>query len=153
MAERFLMVAVFFPMLIFDFATEYYYKNPNVNLKNFKLSDSDFKTFKGFLNKNDFSFTTNTEKALFKAYKTATKENLNDAIGTEYNALIASLNKSKDKAIDAHKNYILKKLTEEIIKRYSYREGLYDYYKTKDAYIEKSKQILGNTATYTDYLR
>ncbi len=139
--------------LIFDFATEYYYKNPNVNLKIFKLSDSDFKTFKGFLNKNDFSFTTNTEKALFKAYKTATKENLNDAIGTEYNALIASLNKSKDKAIDAHKNYILKKLTEEIIKRYSYREGLYDYYKTKDAYIEKSKQILGNTATYTDYLR
>jgi carboxyl-terminal processing protease len=139
--------------LIFDFATDYYYKHPNVDLSTFALNDTDFKNFKAFLKKNNFSFTTNTEKALFKAHDTAIKENLSEGIRTEYNTLIASINKSKNKAIDTHKDYILKMLTEEIVKRYGYREGLYNYYKTKDDYIQKSTQILGNTMAYMDYLR
>ena len=139
--------------LIFDFATAYYYQNPSIDLNTFELTDTDFKNFKSFLKKNNFSFTTNTEKALFKAYETATKENLDDGINTAYNNLIASINKSKDRALDTHKTYILKMLTEEIVKRYGYREGLYEYYKTKDAYIQKSTQILGNTMAYMDYLR
>lgn len=139
--------------LIFDFATDYYYKNPSLNVENFKLTDADFKDFKKFLNKNNFSFTTDTEKALYKAYETSIKENFNDDIKADYDALISGLRSSKEQAIDEHKNFILKSLTEEIVKRYAYREGLYEYYKTNDEHIQKSTQILGNTMTYMDYLR
>ncbi|TBN04011.1 S41 family peptidase [Hyunsoonleella flava] len=139
--------------LIFDFATQYYYKNPSLSIDNFKLTDTDFKDFKNFLDKNNFSFTTDTEKALYKAYETSIKENLNDDIKVNYDALISGLKASKTKAIDEHKDFILKSLTEEIVKRYAYREGLYEYYKDNDADIQKSTQILGNTVTYMDYLR
>lgn len=139
--------------LIFDFATDYYYKNPSLSIENFKLTDADFNDFKAYLKQNNFSFTTDTEKALYKAYQTAIKENLNDDIKADYDALISGLKTSKDQAIDEHKNFILKSLTEEIVKRYAYREGLYEYYKTHDEHIQKSAQILGNTMAYMDYLR
>ncbi len=139
--------------LIFDFATDYYYKHPSLSIDNFKLTDTDFNDFKTFLKKNNFSFTTDTEKALYKAYETSINENLNDAIKPSYEALISTLRTSKDEAINEHKSFILKSLTEEIVKRYAYREGLYEYYKNNDAHIQKSVQILGNTMTYMDYLR
>jgi carboxyl-terminal processing protease len=139
--------------LIFDFATDYYYKNPSLDIDNFKLTDTDFKDFKTFLENNNFTFTTDTEKALYKAYETSIKENLNNDIKADYDALISGLRNSKKQAIDAHKDFILKSLTEEIVKRYAYREGLYEYYKANDAHIKKSTQILGNTMTYMDYLR
>lgn len=139
--------------LIFDFATYYYYKHPSLSIDNFKLTDTDFNDFKTFLKKNNFSFTTDTEKALYKAYETSINENLNDAIKPSYEALISTLRTSKDEAINEHKSFILKSLTEEIVKRYAYREGLYEYYKNNDAHIQKSVQILGNTMTYMDYLR
>ncbi|SEP84538.1 carboxyl-terminal processing protease [Hyunsoonleella jejuensis] len=139
--------------LIFDFATDYYYNNPSLHIDNLKLNDTDFNAFKKYLDNNNFSFTTDTEKALYKAYETSIKENLNDDIKTDYDALISGLKDSKDQAIDEHKDFILQSLTEEIVKRYAYREGLYEYYKSNDEHIQKSAQILGNTMTYMDYLR
>ncbi|GGD17525.1 S41 family peptidase [Hyunsoonleella pacifica] len=139
--------------LIFDFATAYYYKHPSLSMANFKLTDTDFNDFKSYLKKNNFSFTTDTEKALYKAYETSINENLNDAIKDDYEVLVSALKTSKNEAINEHKNFILKSLTEEIVKRYAYREGLYEYYKNNDAHIQKSTQILGNTMTYMDYLR
>ncbi len=139
--------------LIFDFATDYYYKHSSLDLENFRLSDNDFKDFKSYLNKNNFSFTTNTEKALNKAFETSVQENLNDAIKSDYETLLSGLRASKNEVINEHKEVILKSLTEEIVKRYAYREGLYEYYKSFDEHISKSAQILGNTMTYMDYLR
>jgi len=139
--------------LIFDFATDYYYNNPSLHIDNLKLNDADFNAFKKYLDNNNFSFTTDTEKALYKAYETSIKENLNDDIKTDYDALISGLKDSKDQAIDEHKDFILQSLTEEIVKHYAYREGLYEYYKSNDEHIQKSAQILGNTMTYMDYLR
>ncbi|GAB1856456.1 S41 family peptidase [Flavobacteriaceae bacterium MHTCC 0001] len=139
--------------LIFDFATDYYYKHPSVDIASFKLSDKDFNNFKTYLKQNNFSFITDTEKALKKAYETATREQLNDDIQSNFEVLISNLKTSKDQAIDEHKDFIAKALTEDIIKRYAYREGLYEYYKTNDEHIKQSTQILGNTMTYMDYLR
>lgn len=139
--------------LIFDFATDYYYNHPSLDIENFKLTDADFKAFKMYLDKNNFSFTTNTEKALYKAFETSIQENLNDAIKTDYETLLSGLKSSKNEVIDEHKAIILKSLTEEIVKRYGYREGLYDYYKSFDEHISKSAQILENTVAYMDYLR
>jgi carboxyl-terminal processing protease len=139
--------------LIFNYATAYYYKNPSANMNNFKLTDADFTTFKNYLKTNNFSFETETEKALNKAYEAATKEELNDNIDVDFKALMTNLNKSKTSVIDENKAYLLELLTEEIVKRYVYREGLYDYYKTQDDKIKKATEILSNPSVYMEYLR
>jgi carboxyl-terminal processing protease len=139
--------------LIFDFATDYYYKHKIENINNFKLTDADFSNFKKYLKSNNFSFETDTEKALKKAMETAENEGLNDNINADYNTLISNLEQSKTKTIDDNKDYLLKHLTEEIVKRYVYREGLYEYYKTYNPEIKAATGILSNLSTYTDYLR
>lgn len=139
--------------MIFDFATNYYYSHDIADINSFKLTAADFTNFKDFLKANNFSFESNTEKALMKAFDEAKKEGLNDDIAADYNTLINNLKASKTNTIDLNKEYLLGLLTEEIVKRYVYREGLYDYYKIHDPEIKKATEILGNTTAYLNYLK
>ncbi|WP_142784536.1 S41 family peptidase [Changchengzhania lutea] len=139
--------------LIFDFATNYYYTNNIDNIDSFQLTDTDFSDFKTYLKTNNFSFETNTEKALYKAFEAARLESLDDNIEKDYMALISNLNTSKTAIIDENKAFLLEQLTEEIVKRYVYREGLYDYYKINDSRIKKATEILDDPGTYLGYLR
>src|SRR5690606_22814376 len=104
--------------MIFDFATNYYYNHNITDINSFKLTSADFTNFKNYLKTNNFSFESNTEKALLKAFDEAEKEGLNDEIATDYNTLIANLKTSKNKTIDENKDYLMGLLTEEIVKRY-----------------------------------
>jgi carboxyl-terminal processing protease len=139
--------------LIFDFATTYYYSHKIDNINAFKLTDADFSNFKAHLKANDFSFETDTEKALLNAFNEAEKEGLNEMITADYNTLLSNLKISKTKTIDDNKDYLLDLLTEDIVKRYVYREGLYEYYKIHDPGIKKATEILNKPATYLNYLR
>ncbi|NNC49904.1 MAG: PDZ domain-containing protein [Flaviramulus sp.] len=138
--------------LIFNYATNYHYKHSISDINSLKLNDSDFEDFKNFLTTNNFSFETDTEKAFYKAFETSRKEELNDDIKKDFNALISNLKSSKTLVIDENKDYLLELLTEEIVKQYVYREGLYDYYKIHDLEIKKATEILGNPSTYLGYL-
>ena len=139
--------------LIFNYATNYYYNHNIKDINSLKLDNNNFIDFKNYLKTNNFSFETETEKALKKAFETAKKEELNDNIQTDYKTLLSNLNKSKISVIDENKDYLLDQLTEEIVKRYVYREGLYEYYKIHDPKIKKSVEILTNPSIYLDYLR
>ncbi len=139
--------------LIFNYATNYYFKNKVKDINALKLTQNDFNHFKSYLKTNNFSFETDTEKALYKALETATKEELNDNIETDFKTLITNLNRSKIDIIDENKGFLLQQLTEEIVKRYVYREGLYDYYKIHDPKIKKATEILASPGKYSGYLR
>ncbi|WP_338357150.1 S41 family peptidase [Yeosuana marina] len=139
--------------LIFDYATDFYYKHKINNIDNFKLTDADFNDFKKYLNENQFSFVTNTEKALKTAFEVAKRESFDDDIKTDYDTLVSNLNQSKIKALDENKAYLLDLLTEEIVKRYVYREGLFDYLKTHDPEIKKATEIVSSPSAYLEYLR
>ncbi|WP_299332873.1 S41 family peptidase [uncultured Psychroserpens sp.] len=138
--------------LIFKYGTEYYYKNDLTDFKNFTLSDSDFNDFKNFLSRNNFSFETQTEKAFASALAVAKEEQLNNEINTDYSNLISSLNNYKNKAIDENKAQLLSLLSDEIVKRYFYREGLYEYYVANNFEIQKGVEILKNPSNYLSYL-
>ncbi|GAA3776733.1 S41 family peptidase [Corallibacter vietnamensis] len=139
--------------LIFDYATDYYYNHSVKDINNFELSASDFTDFKNYLKSNNFTFVTETEKSLSKVLENAVKEDLDDNIQKDYNTLISNLNNSKALAIDENKDEILSLLTDEIVKRYAYREGLYDYYKLHNIEIKKAADILSNTSKYNSYLK
>ncbi|MFB9056830.1 S41 family peptidase [Mariniflexile ostreae] len=145
--------AIINDFLIFDFATHYYYTHKIDNIDSFKLTDTDFSDFKNYLKTNGFSFETDTEKALKHVLETAKKEGLDETINPDYKVLISNLSKSKTHIIDENKEYLLSLLTEEIVKRYVYREGLYHYYKTHNPDIKVATEILSNLSTYSDYLR
>ena len=146
--------AIIEDFLIFDFATDYYYKNPNVtDVNKLELTNTDFKNFNNYLSTNNFSFITETEKSLKKVLENAKKEELDDNIKTDYNTLLTNLNNSKELAISENKDQILYLLTDEIVKRYVYREGLYDYYKIHNPEIRKATEILSNPSKYNSYLR
>ena len=50
--------------IIFDFCTNYYYKNSIVPLENFTFSDSEYEKFKKFVRTRNFNYETITEKLL-----------------------------------------------------------------------------------------
>ncbi|GAA4234117.1 S41 family peptidase [Postechiella marina] len=148
-----ILKAVVTSNLIFNYATKYYYQNDIKDINSLKLSNTDFSDFKNFLNTNKFSYETKTEKTLLKAYEVSKLEGLSDNITKDYNTLISNLKRSKNLAIDENKSYLLELLTEEIVKRYVYREGLYDYYKIHNPEIKKASEILKNNSTYLSYLK
>ncbi|MEP3837445.1 MAG: S41 family peptidase [Algibacter sp.] len=138
--------------LIFDYATKYHYSHSISDINSLKLTDADFLDFKNFLKTNNFSFETDTEKALKKAFEIAQKEELNDNIEYDYNTLISNLKTSKTDIIDENKNYLLELLTKDIVKQYVYREGLYEYLEIHDNEIKKATNILANPITYQGFL-
>jgi len=139
--------------LIFDFATKYYYSNKVDDLANFKFSDTDFSDFKSFLKNQNFSFETKTEKAFNEALNTSIDEKIVSEIDTEYESLMNALNSYKSKAIDDNKEQLSALLSDEIIKRYFYREGLYTYYVANNPEIQKGMEILKSPTKYSGFLQ
>ncbi len=137
---------------LFDYATSYYYSHEVKDINSFKFSDADFKDFKNYLKKNDFSFETKTEKALSSAFEIAQDEEIKSSIESDYNRLLENLNSYKSKVIDEQKDQLSSLLTDEIVKRYVYREGLYDYYTLFNPEIKKASEILNNPIKYNGYL-
>jgi carboxyl-terminal processing protease len=138
--------------LIFNFSTDYFYKNKVADLKSFTLTESDFNNFKTYLKQNGFNFETKTEKAFNKALDIAKGEELNTSIDLEYNKLINALNNYKNSAIDVNKTKLSSLLTDEIVKRYFYSEGLYEYYTNNNLEIKKALDILNNVTEYKKLL-
>ncbi len=138
---------------IFSYGTKYYYSHQLQKAQDFKFTDKDYEDFKKFVKESDFSFETETERSFEKALQIAHREKLDKDIESGYNTLLASIKASKEKALDIHKKEIVNLLTDEIIKRYFYREGLYNYYVTHNPEIEKSKEILNNKNKYDEILK
>ncbi|MBT8245886.1 MAG: S41 family peptidase [Winogradskyella sp.] len=138
--------------LIFDFATDYFYNNKVSDLKNFNITDSDFQSFTDFLKNNNFNFETKTEKALNKAFEIAENEDLDSSISDEYKALIKALKDYKTSSINKDKKRLSLLLRDEIIKRYFYAEGLYDYYKANNTEIREALDILSDPLKYNKIL-
>lgn len=145
--------AVFRKDGIFNFATQYYYKNPNLGSKIPAITDADFEAFKAFLKKEKFEFDTATEKAVKELLVTAKKEKVDESIKAEYAALLSAVQKSEEKELAAHKEEIKQLITDELIKRYQYKEGLYKYYLTNNTEIKKATALLANPAEYNKILK
>ena len=137
---------------IFNYATNFYYNNSVGDLNTFKLSDSDFNDFKTYLKSNNFAFQTKTEKALDNVREIAFEEGLINDLSKDYNTLAAKLNIIKNKAVDDNKEQLKTLLENEIVKRYFYREGLYEYFLYHNAEIKSASEVLGDTNRYNSFL-
>ena len=138
---------------IFNYVTYYYYKNPTLGDKIPTLTDSDFADFKAFLKREKTDINTETEVALKNTLEKAKKENIDTTIQTEYEQLLAALQRSEATMIDKNQKEIKNLMLDEIIKRYQYKEGLYQYYIKNNIEIKKAIDVLNNKEEYNKILK
>ena len=138
---------------IFNYATRYYYKHPNLGTQIPTISDADYQDFKQFLKYQKFSFDTETELALKNTLALAKKEKIDESISKEYQQLFTALQKSEENLLDKNQREIKNLMVDEIIKRYQYQEGLYQYYLKNNSEIKKAVSILNNSAEYKSILK
>ncbi len=138
---------------IFNYVTDYYYKNPNLGTTIPTVGDADFTSFKAFLKKQNFSFDTETELALKNTLSVAKKEKIDAAIMAEYQQLLSALQKSDENQLNQNQKEIKNLILDEIIKRYQYKEGLYQYYTKNNSEIKKAVGILNNMPEYNRILK
>lgn len=138
---------------LFNYATHYYYKNQSLGNKIPNITDSDFNDLKVWLKKEDFSYNTETQKALENTLETAKKEQIDKNITAQYEALLQALKKSNETELDKNKEEIKRLLVDELVVRFQYREGLYNYYLKSNTEIQKAVQILNDKTKYNNILK
>jgi carboxyl-terminal processing protease len=138
---------------IFNYSTQYYYKHPDLGTKIPAITDADYTEFKAYLKKSNFQFDTETEIALRKTMEAAKKENIDASINAEYQQLLGSLQRSEETQLNANQKEIKNLMLDELIKRYQYKEGLYQYYTKNNSEIIKAIAILNNAAEYNKILK
>ncbi|MES2747399.1 MAG: S41 family peptidase [Bacteroidota bacterium] len=138
---------------IFNYATYYYFKNPTMGDKIPTVSDADFADFKAFLKREKYSFDTETELALKATLEKAKKEQVDATITKEYDQLFLALQRSEELLLDKNQKEIKKLIQDELIKRYQYKEGLYQFYTKNNAEITKAVTLLANSNDYNKILK
>ncbi|WP_396022336.1 S41 family peptidase [Cerina litoralis] len=139
--------------VVFDYATDYYYSNELDNLEDFRFSDVDFNDFKEFVGQSEFNFETRSEKAIKEAMSVEETDIFGPEVREDYKKLLLAIDKNKILAMDKYKKEIEKNLEDEIIKRYFYREGLYDYYLKHDQSILVGTALLADGNKYRSILK
>ena len=128
---------------IFDFATQYFYRNKTIsNPKSFEISDQDYEEFKRFLDGKDYDYTTYTEKSVQDLEKYVQKEAYYEEIKSKLEAIKLKVNHSKENDLNTHKKEIKKILSEEIVSRYYFQEGMIEAGLYKDPVIDLAKSFL-----------
>ncbi len=138
---------------IFEYATDYYYKHQYANLEEFRFNDADYEDFKKFLKKTQFTFETETETAFAKALEQAEKDGLKNEVSSVYNQLQKTIKDAKNKELDDRQEEIQNVLIDEIVKRYFYRDGLYEYQIANNKEIAEAIDILNDTKRYENTLK
>jgi carboxyl-terminal processing protease len=138
--------------VIFDFATQFFYNNTFEGVSEFNFSESDYTAFKNFAKKSDFTFKTDTEKLLEERLN-ADETLLGSEVQNSYKDLLLAISKGKVSALDTYKGEITKKLTDELVKRYFYRRGLYDFNLEHDDAILTAVSLLTDAQKYNAILR
>ena len=138
--------------VIFDYATDYFYNHPVDNISNFNFTDTDYQDFKSFVKAHGFTYETNTERALKDIMKSEEVNEFGPQIKADYQKLLDDIHNVKLGSLDQYKQSIQKNIEDELIVRYFYRDGLYDYYLKNDQAITKATTLLKDATKYQQIL-
>lgn len=138
---------------IFNYATQYYYNHTMTDWTNFEFTDADFSDFQTYLKKEGFNYETSTEVEFAEALRKAEDDDLKNEIEASYAQLMKSIDTAKDKALVKKKAEIKSLLSDEILKRYFYSEGLYEYQLENNPEILAAVDVLNNTTKYAKILK
>ncbi|MFW5821620.1 MAG: S41 family peptidase [Bacteroidota bacterium] len=110
--------------IIFDFATKYMIGNPvKPSIEGFTIGDSAYEDFISFVMDKNFSYETQSERALRNLMQTAKSEKYYEIAEAEFKELSEKLKHDNEKDIKRFKDEIIELINEEIISRYYFQAG------------------------------
>ena len=132
---------------IFDYATTFFYNNPTIaSPSTFEVSEEVYADFKKFLVGKEYDYTTYTEKSVQDMEKFLAKESYFDEVKEQLELIKSKVNHSKENDLDTHKKEIKKILSEEIVSRYYFQEGMIEASLQGDPVIELAKEYFASRA-------
>ncbi len=138
----------------FNFISDYYYENQTIaSPDKFKIDKTLFDSLKKYLEHNNKTFETASEKEFAKGLKNTKKDGFDDKIIESYKDFEQNLINNKIQQLNKNKDEIEEHLTEEIVKRYYYREGVYQQKLFFDPTIVKATELLHDEKEYRKILK
>jgi carboxyl-terminal processing protease len=139
---------------IFDFATYFAAKTPSIpQPEDFRITDSIFEEFIGYVKKSDFKYDSETEDTFAELVKTAKNEKYFDLASEEFKALEARLKPDFDKDIQLFRSEISDLMRDEIVSRYYYQKGSVRATLGSDPIILKAREVINQENVYAVYFR
>ena len=117
-----------------------------------KFDDNEFKKFVTFTEGKDYNYNTETEDALDKFKKQATKENYFNELLKEYETLKDKLKLNKNSDLSKYKDEILQLLEEEVARRYYFEKGKIEASFDNDIEIKKAIELFESESKYISIL-
>lgn len=148
-----LMAVLINESIIFDYATEFTYKNPTIApAKDFVFTEENYTDFMNYVMTKEFEYKTAAQEQLEETYEVAKKEGYDKLINGEYEALHKILSASKKADLELNKKQIKRMLTNEIVSRYYYQEGRVINGFKEDNVFQEGIKILNDTKRYKSIL-
>ena len=139
---------------IFNYATNYYNKNPEVaSSREYIFTDDDYQQFLNYLKSDDDVFKTETELQFDQALIASETEGYKSKIEQEYQKLVDKIKIEKINDLSNNKSEINEIITNEIVRRYYYKKGEYIHKVHHDKSIIEAINILKNENKYQNILK
>jgi len=147
-------VSLYAKNLLFDYATEYYYSNPEMSdAKEFTLSDDEYAEFVAWLEGKDYDYTTEVEQTIDDLIESAKDEKYYQDIEGQIASLRKKVQHNKDQDLQKFKAEIKELLEEEIASRYYLREGKIEASFDDDDVLQAAVEVLENKDQYDAILK
>ena len=132
---------------VFDYATTYFYKHQTLASPSaFQVTEEVYADFKKFLVGKEYDYTTYTEKSVQDMEKYLAKESYFDEVKEQLEQIKSKVNHSKENDLDTHQKEIKKILSEEIVSRYYFQEGMIEASLQGDPVIQLAKEYFATPA-------
>lgn len=129
--------------LIFDYATRYRATQDQIApADRFSLTDEEYRSFKDFVEQQDFQFQTASEKLFDSLEQTAKREKYHELAKDEFAELKQKLSHDNLKDLNTFKEEIRQLLTEEIVNRYYYQSGRILAQIQNDRQLDRARELL-----------
>jgi len=147
-------VSLYTKNLLFDYATEYYYSNPEMeDAQTFTLTDEEYAEFVAWLDGKDYDYTTEVEQTIDDLIESAKDEKYYQNIEDQIASLRKKVQHNKDQDLQKFKSEIKELLEEEIVSRYYLSEGKIEASFDDDDVLQAAVEVLNDDEQYAAILR
>ena len=137
---------------IFDYATKFHSEHKTIDSADrFKIDEATYQDFMKFVKEKNFSYTTESEKAIEKLKKTAKDEGYLEKIQPQIEQLEKNFAVEKENDLLNNRKDIEELLRSEIVGRYYYQKGRIIASLQDDPDLKRAFEILLNTNGKDEY--
>lgn len=138
---------------IFNYATQFRLTHASIApADSFSLSDEEYNKFTDYVKAHNFKYTTKSDQLLKQLKEATENEKYDGDLKSSYDKIDKEMSEAKKNDLVKFKPEIKHLLEEEIVSRYYYEKGRIQSGLKGDEDMDKSIEILNNTATYDSVL-